>query len=177
MAKLFVPFCSTQNGESTDMNCLVFWTHCKNSQIWMKLVEDYLLFFIDSNIDIVKMCSWFWVKWQFISLYHVWLLNYSFIVSTKIQLSMDYHSTMLQLCFQQKININMPLRPDHIICLSLQVKRWCNGAFFPWLSFLAKVAIPIYARCNLCTCIQQLNFKEHYYKDSSFEPLDMRQYI
>ena len=34
MTKLFVPFCSAQNNESTDMNCLVFWVHCKNGKIW-----------------------------------------------------------------------------------------------------------------------------------------------
>ena len=34
--KLFVPFCSAQDGESTDMNCLQFQVHCKNGKIWMK---------------------------------------------------------------------------------------------------------------------------------------------
>ena len=34
--KLFVPFCSAQDGESADMNCLVFWAHCKNGKILMK---------------------------------------------------------------------------------------------------------------------------------------------
>ena len=34
--KLFVPFCSAQDGESTDMNCLVFWAYCKNGKILMK---------------------------------------------------------------------------------------------------------------------------------------------
>ena len=36
MTKSFVPFCSAQDGESTDMNCLVFWAHCKNGKILMK---------------------------------------------------------------------------------------------------------------------------------------------
>ena len=36
MTKSFVPFCSTQDGESTDMNCLVFRAHCKNGKILMK---------------------------------------------------------------------------------------------------------------------------------------------
>ena len=30
MTKSFAPFCSAQDGESTDMNCSVFWAHCKN---------------------------------------------------------------------------------------------------------------------------------------------------
>ena len=30
MTKLFVPFCSAQEGQSADMNCLVFWAHCEN---------------------------------------------------------------------------------------------------------------------------------------------------
>ena len=36
MTKLFVPFCSAQDDESTDMNCLVFWAHCKNGKILTK---------------------------------------------------------------------------------------------------------------------------------------------
>ena len=36
MTKPFVPFCSVQNGESADVNCLVFWAYCKNGKIWMK---------------------------------------------------------------------------------------------------------------------------------------------
>ena len=36
MTKLFVPFCSAQDSESADMNCLVFWAHCKNGKILMK---------------------------------------------------------------------------------------------------------------------------------------------
>ena len=32
MTKSFVLFCSPQNGESTDMNCLVFGEHCKNAK-------------------------------------------------------------------------------------------------------------------------------------------------
>ena len=35
-AKPSVPFCLAQGGESTDMNCLVFWAHCENGKIWMK---------------------------------------------------------------------------------------------------------------------------------------------
>ena len=27
MTKSFIPFCSAQDGEATDMNCLVFWAH------------------------------------------------------------------------------------------------------------------------------------------------------
>ena len=34
--KLFVPFCSAQDGKSTDMNCLVFWAYCKNDKILAK---------------------------------------------------------------------------------------------------------------------------------------------
>ena len=36
MTKLFVPFCLAQDGESTDMNCLVVWEYCENSKILMK---------------------------------------------------------------------------------------------------------------------------------------------
>ena len=36
MTTLFVPFCSAQDGESTDMNCMVFWELCKNGKILMK---------------------------------------------------------------------------------------------------------------------------------------------
>ena len=36
MTKLFVPFCSAQDDESTDINCLVFWEYCKNGKILMK---------------------------------------------------------------------------------------------------------------------------------------------
>ena len=36
ITKSFVPFCSAQDGESTDMNCLVFWAHCKNGKILTK---------------------------------------------------------------------------------------------------------------------------------------------
>ena len=34
--KSFVPFCLPQYVESTDMNCLVFWTHCENGKILTK---------------------------------------------------------------------------------------------------------------------------------------------
>ena len=36
MTKFSLPFCSAQDGESTDMNCLVFWPLCKNGKIWTK---------------------------------------------------------------------------------------------------------------------------------------------
>ena len=36
MMILFVPFCSVQDGESTDINCLVFWAYCENGKILMK---------------------------------------------------------------------------------------------------------------------------------------------
>ena len=36
MTKLFILFCSAQNGESTDINCLVFWAHCENGKISTK---------------------------------------------------------------------------------------------------------------------------------------------
>ena len=36
MTKSFVSLCSAQDGESADMNCLVFWTHCKNGKILTK---------------------------------------------------------------------------------------------------------------------------------------------
>ena len=35
--KSFAPFCSAQDGESTDMNCLVFWAHCKNGDFWWNI--------------------------------------------------------------------------------------------------------------------------------------------
>ena len=36
MTKLFVPFCSARDGESADMNCLVFLTYCENGKILTK---------------------------------------------------------------------------------------------------------------------------------------------
>ena len=36
MTKLFVQFSSAQDGESTDMNCLVLCGHCENGKILMK---------------------------------------------------------------------------------------------------------------------------------------------
>ena len=36
MTKSFVPFCSAQDGESTDMNCLVFWAYCENGKFLTK---------------------------------------------------------------------------------------------------------------------------------------------
>ena len=36
MTKLFVLFCSAQDGESTDMNCLVVYVYCKDGKILMK---------------------------------------------------------------------------------------------------------------------------------------------
>ena len=36
MRKSFVPFCSAQDGESIDINCLVFWAHCENGKILTK---------------------------------------------------------------------------------------------------------------------------------------------
>ena len=32
ITKSVVPFCSAQDGESIDVNCLVFWTFCKNGE-------------------------------------------------------------------------------------------------------------------------------------------------
>ena len=34
--KKIVPFCLVQDGESTDMNCSVFWEYCENGKILMK---------------------------------------------------------------------------------------------------------------------------------------------
>ena len=36
MTKLFVSLCSAQDGESTDINCLLFWAHFKNGKIKIK---------------------------------------------------------------------------------------------------------------------------------------------
>ena len=36
MIKLFVPFCSAQDGESVDMTSLVFWAHCEKHKISTK---------------------------------------------------------------------------------------------------------------------------------------------
>ena len=36
MIKSLVPFCSDKNGESTDMNCLVFWVYWKTDKFWQK---------------------------------------------------------------------------------------------------------------------------------------------
>ena len=36
MTKSFVLFCSVKDGESTDINCLVFWAHGKNGKICTK---------------------------------------------------------------------------------------------------------------------------------------------
>ena len=68
--KSFVPFCSAQDGESTDMNCLVFYAHCENGKFLLKhqvynkgIFTNFGYFFKIWNIDIIRMCSWFWVKW------------------------------------------------------------------------------------------------------------------
>ena len=70
MTKLFIKFCSAQDGESTDMNCFVFWAHCKNGKILSKrqvynkgIFTNFGYFFIIWNNDIIKLCSWFRVKW------------------------------------------------------------------------------------------------------------------
>ena len=34
--KLFLPFFSTQDGDSTDINCLVFWAHCQSGKFLTK---------------------------------------------------------------------------------------------------------------------------------------------
>ena len=50
--KLFVPFYSAQDGESTDMNCLAFWAHCKNGKILMEppvYIRGFLPIFSTSN--------------------------------------------------------------------------------------------------------------------------------
>ena len=36
MTKSFVPFCSAQDDESADINCLVFWAYYKNAKILTK---------------------------------------------------------------------------------------------------------------------------------------------
>ena len=70
MTKSFVMFCSTQDGESTDVNCLVFWAHCKNGKILTKrqvynkgIFTNFGYFSLKWDIDITTMCSWSWVRW------------------------------------------------------------------------------------------------------------------
>ena len=70
MTKSFVPFCLAQDGESTDINCLVFWAQCKNGKILMKrkvynnkgIFTNFGYFFMTWDIDIIRMYSWFLVK-------------------------------------------------------------------------------------------------------------------
>ena len=50
MTELFVLFCSAQDGESTDMNCLVFGAQCKNGKILKKHVK-----------SIIREFSPFWI--------------------------------------------------------------------------------------------------------------------
>ena len=68
--KSFVLFCSAQDGEFTDMKCLMFWAHCKNGKIWTKhqvynkgIFINFGYFFIIWDIDIIRKCSWFWAEW------------------------------------------------------------------------------------------------------------------
>ena len=70
MTKSFLPFCSAQDGESTDMNCLVFWTRCENGKILTKcqvynkgIFTDFGYFFIVWKINIIRIYSWFLVEW------------------------------------------------------------------------------------------------------------------
>ena len=49
MPKLFILFCSAQDGESTDINCLVFWAHCEMSK------------FPQNAKSIIRGFSQFWV--------------------------------------------------------------------------------------------------------------------
>ena len=68
--KQFVPFCSAQDGEFTNTNCLMFQAYCKNGQILMKrqvynkdIFHKFWNLLILWNIDIVRVFSWFWMKW------------------------------------------------------------------------------------------------------------------
>ena len=65
----FVPFYSAQNDESADMNCLVFWAHCKIGKFLMKrqvynkgIFTKYMYFeycFSKMRFDITDTCSWY----------------------------------------------------------------------------------------------------------------------
>ena len=62
-------FCSTQDGESADINCLEFWEHFQNGKILIKrqvynkgIFTNLGYFFTIWNIDIIRVYSWFWVN-------------------------------------------------------------------------------------------------------------------
>ena len=65
ISKSFVPFCSAQDSESTDINCLVFWAHCKNGKMASLYNKGFLgiIFSKIWDIDIIRMYTWFQVKW------------------------------------------------------------------------------------------------------------------
>ena len=70
MTKSFVLLRSVQDGESIDINYLVFWAYCKNGEFWWNsksIIRDFhqfWVFFIIWNIDTIRTYSWFWVKWR-----------------------------------------------------------------------------------------------------------------
>ena len=62
--KLFVLFCSAQDIESTDINCLVFWAHCKNGNFWWNgkcAVDsernDVIIFVIPCSVAEIFLCK------------------------------------------------------------------------------------------------------------------------
>ena len=86
MTKSFVQFCSAQDGESTGVNCLVFWAHCEIEKIVMKCqvynkgIFTILKYFSSYEILECTVDS----EWNgVILLCHIQLLSYSFIQVTK----------------------------------------------------------------------------------------------
>ena len=63
MTKLFVLFCLAQDGESADMNCLVFWAHFQNGkiltkrQVYNKGISPILGIFSQYGILILLKCA------------------------------------------------------------------------------------------------------------------------
>ena len=63
MTKLFVPFCSAQDGESTDVNCLAVLVHCENGkfltkhQVYNKGISRILGSFSKYKISIPLNCT------------------------------------------------------------------------------------------------------------------------
>ena len=118
MTKLFVPFCSAQDGESTDMNCLVFWAHCENGKNSMKHqvynnkgIFTNFEYFSEYEILISLECTvdseWndtidFVVSRSVVELFiHRSHKNQAFNALTL------HETTPLQLCLQQIIHVNV----------------------------------------------------------------------
>ena len=98
-----------QDGESTDMNSLVFWAHCKfltKQQVLDKRIFtnfDYSWTIWD--IDIITMCSWFWVKWLYIVRLLVATLHVH-VLMTRKQYGGYTQSTQLQRDYLRWVEIS-----------------------------------------------------------------------